>query len=240
MRISGYGGAFGRGLGGDRREGFRRRHVLGQVVGGRVLRVQSPGMVWIEIDGQPLLSALEGEPVVGQIMFFEIVSLAPRIVLRLVDGGRGGVLGDPALCREFVFGLQDRLRERLGGRMVPGNGDWETRRLNFVRVLSEDNEALGAWLELAELEEHAGRILLGRGWLFRFAPWLSGLVERAEVLFQPGGPEVGLPRWTLAGMVEAGWIRSTNEREGQARFFPANGPLLPELIMAGRGLNTVV
>lgn len=90
MRIRGHGSSFS-GFGGQRRdsersERFRKAHRAGQKVRGTILEWQSPGLAWVEIDGQRLLAQVAQDSSLGLARTFLIASLTPDIVLREISG----------------------------------------------------------------------------------------------------------------------------------------------------------
>ncbi|EPR42433.1 hypothetical protein dsx2_2822 [Desulfovibrio sp. X2] len=75
----------------DRAAQFRARHSPGDVVRGRIAEEERPGFYWIEIHGVRLLAHLDPGLRPGRLLAFEITSLWPEIVLRLLtDDGSSG------------------------------------------------------------------------------------------------------------------------------------------------------
>lgn len=92
MRIGDRGSSFQnrQGSGRDRAAAFRRDRRIGERVRGRYLREAEPGLVWVDIEGHELKARVSGALTPDEILFFEIVELAPEVVLRHLarDDGR--------------------------------------------------------------------------------------------------------------------------------------------------------
>ena len=70
----------------NRAQTFRRTHSVGQIVHGRLLRWEQPGLGWVSIDNQPLLASLSSRPSPGALLSFRIQKLSPEIVLQEISG----------------------------------------------------------------------------------------------------------------------------------------------------------
>lgn len=95
MRIRGQGSSFS-GFGGQRQESerserFRKAHRVGQKVRGTVQEWQSPGLAWVEIDGQRLLAQVSQDASLGRERLFLVLKLSPEIVLRELSGKPSGL-----------------------------------------------------------------------------------------------------------------------------------------------------
>jgi len=95
MRIRGQGSSFS-GFGGqhqesERSERFRKAHRVGQKVRGMVQEWQSPGLAWVEIDGQRLLAQVSQDASLGRERLFLVLKLTPEIVLRELSGKPSGL-----------------------------------------------------------------------------------------------------------------------------------------------------
>ncbi len=92
MRVGDRGSSFPhqQGSGRDRAQAFRRDRRIGERVRGRYLREAEPGMVWVDIEGHELKAQATGAISPDEIITFEIVELAPEVVLRRLtrDDGR--------------------------------------------------------------------------------------------------------------------------------------------------------
>jgi len=66
----------------ERSDRFRKGHRAGQKVKGMVMEWQSPGLAWVEIDGQRMLAQVSEDAVLGRERMFLVVQLSPDIVLR--------------------------------------------------------------------------------------------------------------------------------------------------------------
>jgi hypothetical protein len=62
----------------ERSDRFRKGHRAGQMV----MEWQSPGLAWVEIDGQRMLAQVSEDAVLGRERMFLVVQLSPDIVLR--------------------------------------------------------------------------------------------------------------------------------------------------------------
>jgi len=81
-----------------RRQAFRRNHVPGQEVEGRVLKNLGSGLFWLDVSGLELSAQLPFEAAPGQLLLLQIESFDPDIVLKFVKqiygqlhGRQGGV-----------------------------------------------------------------------------------------------------------------------------------------------------
>ncbi|MFP5223469.1 MAG: hypothetical protein ACLGSA_14355 [Acidobacteriota bacterium] len=64
---------------------------MGQKVRGTVEEWQSPGLAWVEIDGQRLLAQVSQDAALGRERMFLVLKLTPEIVLRELSGKPSGL-----------------------------------------------------------------------------------------------------------------------------------------------------
>lgn len=109
MRVanSGYGGYDTPQHTTDRAARFKRTFKAGQLLKGKVLRVEQEGYVWVVVGGMELLAEIETMPQPGQWVDFLVLTLEPSIILRQLQQGT-----DP---RSTLF-LSDYIRSYLTER----------------------------------------------------------------------------------------------------------------------------
>lgn len=205
MEIFGFGsGSGGYGRRNDRREAFRRKHVVGQRVIGIFERWQSDSLAWVQVDGHPLLAQLGGSPQPGQRLFFIIKALHPDIVLQEFvpeTGGSGGLANHAQVFWDARTGFETLLLQHADILLAASSP--QKRKKKFQDMLREQ-PALGAsYAKLLQSVEgvdtwlHAhgqGRLLL--------LPWLMPKAREQELLLasdtQTADQNTGLRRLIFA------------------------------------------
>ena len=91
----------------DRATLFKRTFKAGQLLKGKVLRIEQEGYAWVIVGGMELLAEIETMPQPGQWLEFLVLTLEPSIILRQLQQGT-----DP---RSGLF-LRDYIRSYLTER----------------------------------------------------------------------------------------------------------------------------
>lgn len=109
MRVknTGYGGYNKQQHSTDRAMLFKRKFKAGQLLKGKVLRVEQEGYAWVIVGGMELLAEIETIPQPGHWLDFLVLTLEPSIILRQLQHGT-----DP---RSGIF-LRDYIRSYLTER----------------------------------------------------------------------------------------------------------------------------
>lgn len=176
---------------------FRKGRGAGDTVRGVFLRMETPEMGWINLEGEELLARLPGEgirPSPGDAVLFVIEAMDPEPLLRILPQ-QGVLLRSPLpLARQAAIYSAKRdefdglLRARLWTPMDEANPgvlhelDADTARNAMLDFLARDAEALEAYA-LVQLWAESLRAACRDGGLvvFRHLPWLCPAAACVEM-----------------------------------------------------------
>ena len=181
---SGFGGGWGRS------DSFRKKHRLGQKVRGRVLKILSDKMAWVEIDGDRLLAQLAIAHAEGSRLTFIVKQLHPDIILKELTLGQSG--GNEALALVSAF---DTARILFENRFQTDLKDLQATapRLDvdaFIQTLAKSPELAAAYMDAANCARAISTVLSAnnRGKLI-YQPWLAPTCRRQVTLVRSTSQE---------------------------------------------------
>ncbi len=199
MRVFGDGAGFSRdgGFSGKRGAGaghFRRNRRVGDIVHGKILAFEAPGLARALIDGQEMLASVKSAAP-GQIMRFLVVSLSPDIVLKELPADEspertaGAVIS--ALNAQITAFEAIFTKSAIASAPSPDPNILGRRRA-FLRWLDDAPEAMRLFHAITAACREASALLapagLGR---YHYLPWILPRAGRLEALIRRTKPSPG-------------------------------------------------
>ncbi|MCG8530568.1 MAG: hypothetical protein MI749_07885 [Desulfovibrionales bacterium] len=173
---------------------FKRKFKAGQVLKGKLLRMENHSLAWVLIGGMELLAQIETTPQQGQWMEFLVLTLEPSIILRQLQHGRD--LRSTVFLRDYIRSYlteRDKLDAMLHATL------WSALPQSTLCSLSRSHAAFCS--HLAEQPEHLAQCtrvmrlltnvqhmvtIAGHG-SFTFMPWLAPHAKGVELLISASG-----------------------------------------------------
>ncbi|MCT4535323.1 hypothetical protein [Halodesulfovibrio sp.] len=168
---------------------FKRKVKVGQLLKGRMLRVEQEGFAWVLIGDMELLAQVEHMPEPGQWMEFLVLALEPSILLRQLQHGtdpRGSVfLSD--YIRSYLT-QRDKLDTMLAyafwdSQKLSAGQDIEEHRTALIKFLLRTPAALDQYTRVMRLLSSVQRMVqVGGHGTFHYMPWLMPSAKGVELL----------------------------------------------------------
>ncbi|WP_027361853.1 hypothetical protein [Halodesulfovibrio aestuarii] len=168
---------------------FKRKVKVGQLLKGRMLRIEQEGFAWVLIGDMELLAQVENMPAPGQWLEFLVLSLEPSILLRQLQHGT-----DP---RGTVF-LRDYIRSYLTERdkldTLLSHSLWSSVNLAddtsftaahtaLITFLTHTPMALDQFTRVMRLHSSVQQMVSTSGHgTFHYMPWLMPSAKGVELL----------------------------------------------------------
>lgn len=168
---------------------FKRKVKVGQLLKGRILRIEQEGFAWVLIGDMELLAQVENMPETGQSLEFLVLSLEPSIMLRQLQHGT-----DP---RGSIF-LHDYLRSYLTERdkldTVLSHSLWDSLniaddepftayRAALINFLAQSPTALDQFTRVMRLHSSVQQMITASNHgTFHYMPWLMPSAKGVELL----------------------------------------------------------
>ncbi|SIO38215.1 hypothetical protein [Halodesulfovibrio marinisediminis] len=168
---------------------FKRKVKVGQLLKGRMLRVEQEGLAWVLIGDMELLAQVETMPEPGQWMEFLILSLEPSILLRQLQHGT-----DPRgsfFLRDYIRSYlteRDKLDTLLSNSLwnaltTPENEPIATYRSALINFLTCTSAALDQFTRVMRLHSSVQQMITASGHgTFQYIPWLMPSGRGVELL----------------------------------------------------------
>ena len=190
MRITGRGGQKGgQGNPQDRAAGFRRRRKVGEKVRGMLVRWESPGLAWVNIEGQLLLARIATRPQPGMPLLFLVKSMTPEIMLQELspESGREAV-SVVSLVQDYENSCQAMHQAMQTGRRGSVH-EIRGRQAFFAHICGKGELVWEYALVLQSSLTLDSFLQRERGWRFLALPWLLPLARRSEMVHKPPARE---------------------------------------------------
>jgi len=168
---------------------FKRKVKVGQLLKGRMLRVEQEGFAWVLIGDMELLAQIETMPEPGQWLEFLVLSLEPSIMLRQLQHGtdpRGSIF-----LRDYIRSylterdkLDALLASSLWNNLSPADAQHVTTyRAQLIRFLAQHPDALDQFTRVMRLHSSVQRMVSASGHgSFQYMPWLMPSARGIEIL----------------------------------------------------------
>jgi len=173
----------------DKASIFKSKFKVGQLLKGRMLRVEQEGFAWVLIGDMELLAQVETMPEKGQWLEFLVLSLKPSVLLRQLQQGT-----DP---RGELF-LRDYIRSYLMERdkfdSLLASSLWNAPQFlespapfgnhkALLNFLTHSPQGLEQFVRVRRLLANVQRMVAAAGYgSFQYMPWLKPTAKGVELL----------------------------------------------------------
>lgn len=168
---------------------FKRKVKVGQLLKGRMLRIEQEGFAWVLIGDMELLAQVETMPEPGQWLEFLVLSLEPSILLRQLQHGadpRGSIF-----LRDYIRSYlteRDKLDALLASSLwkqlsLPATEPYTVYRTELIKFLTQAPLVLDQYTRVMRLHSSVQHMITASGHgSFHYMPWLMPNARGVELL----------------------------------------------------------
>lgn len=168
---------------------FKRKVKVGQLLKGRMLRIEQEGFAWVLIGDMELLAQVENMPEPGEWLDFLVLSLEPSVLLRQLQHGsdpRGSIF-----LRDYIRSYltqRDKLDTLLASTLwntvpAPEETPVETHHNTLLNFLTQTPAALDQFTRVMRLQTSVQHMVTAAGHgTFHYMPWLMPAAKGVELL----------------------------------------------------------
>ena len=168
---------------------FKRKVKVGQLLKGRMLRIEQDGFAWVLIGDMELLAQVETMPKTGQWLEFLVLSLEPSILLRQLQQGadpRGSIF-----LRDYIRSYlteRDKLDTMLAYSLwdslnITDGEPFTAYRTALIKFLTQSPTALDQFTRVMRLHSSVQKMVTtSKHGTFHYMPWLMPSAKGVELL----------------------------------------------------------
>lgn len=174
----------------DRATLFKRTFKAGQLLKGKVLRVEQEGYAWVVVGGMELLAEIETMPQPGHWLEFLVLTLEPSIILRQLQQGADPRSG--LFLRDYIRSYlteRDKLDLLLSQQLWPCLTSSQSPQSPiesykaFLTFLPQHPAVLDQFTRVIRLLHSVQQMVDSSGHgSFQYMPWLMPSAKGVEVL----------------------------------------------------------